>query len=70
MDINTGMDRDRIDGVVRGTRDSLPTVRAIAEIARIVQACNRFAVTTHERSDGDAIGSLLALRHALAPLGK
>ena len=31
---------------------------------------DKFLLTTHERPDGDAVGSLAAMQHVLAALGK
>ncbi len=41
-----------------------------AEIASALQARERWLLTSHARPDGDAMGSLLALRLALSALGK
>ncbi|MGH2951941.1 MAG: DHH family phosphoesterase [Solirubrobacterales bacterium] len=44
-----------------------------AELERVVEALaenDRFLLTTHEGPDGDALGSLLAMHHMLAQLGK
>ncbi len=40
------------------------------QITELVNAHDRFLVTTHENPDGDALGSLVAMRIALAQLGK
>ena len=39
-------------------------------VAEAIRAHERFLLTTHENPDGDALGSLLATRLALAQLGK
>lgn len=41
-----------------------------AEIASVIDSHRSFAVVSHVRPDGDAIGSILALGHALEELGK
>ncbi len=41
-----------------------------AEIGRILRAHNRFAILSHVRPDGDALGSQLALALSLQQLGK
>lgn len=41
-----------------------------AEIGEAIDAHQTFAVVSHVRPDGDAIGSILALGHALEQLGK
>jgi nanoRNase/pAp phosphatase (c-di-AMP/oligoRNAs hydrolase) len=47
---------------------TVPTDRdAVVEALR---RHDRFLVTTHENPDGDALGSLLAMKLALAQLGK
>jgi bifunctional oligoribonuclease and PAP phosphatase NrnA len=49
------------------------TTTTEADIARVAQAireADRFLVTTHENPDGDALGSMLAMRLALEQLGK
>ncbi len=40
------------------------------EIAKRVRGANRVALTTHERPDGDALGSVLAMHRAFTALGK
>jgi bifunctional oligoribonuclease and PAP phosphatase NrnA len=42
----------------------------VAEILRIIRAGERFLVISHERPDGDAIGSVLAFGELLRQLGK
>ncbi|HKB19765.1 MAG TPA: bifunctional oligoribonuclease/PAP phosphatase NrnA [Gaiellaceae bacterium] len=42
----------------------------ITETADAIRAHDRFLVTTHENPDGDALGSLLAMKLALDQLGK
>src|SRR5207253_11011078 len=41
-----------------------------AEIARVLREHNKFAVLSHVRPDGDALGSTLALTLSLKELGK
>ena len=41
-----------------------------AQISRAIEDHDSFAVVSHVRPDGDAIGSILALGHALEQLGK
>src|SRR6266581_7478987 len=48
----------------QGTSDDL---RAVAEALR---SHDRFLIVTHENPDGDALGSLLAMKLALDSLGK
>src|ERR671939_348594 len=40
------------------------------EVLRALRESDRFCLTTHERPDGDAVGSLAALQQVLASLGK
>jgi len=42
----------------------------LGAVLAVIRGHDRFAVTTHENPDGDALGSLLALHLALASLGK
>jgi bifunctional oligoribonuclease and PAP phosphatase NrnA len=42
----------------------------LAQAAEAIRSGERFLVTTHENPDGDALGSMLALRLALDQLGK
>jgi bifunctional oligoribonuclease and PAP phosphatase NrnA len=42
----------------------------LAQIAEAIRGGERFLVTTHENPDGDALGSMLALKLALDQLGK
>jgi bifunctional oligoribonuclease and PAP phosphatase NrnA len=42
----------------------------IDEVAAEIRSADRFLITTHENPDGDALGSLLAMRHMLEQLGK
>src|SRR5436305_2484498 len=46
------------------------TTTDLAAIADAIRTHDRFAVTTHENPDGDALGSLLATQLALTQLGK
>jgi len=40
------------------------------EVLRALRAHDRFCLTTHERPDGDAVGSLAAMQQILSALGK
>ena len=40
------------------------------EIIKLVEANDRFLLTSHQRPDGDSIGSQLALAEGLRILGK
>ena len=40
------------------------------EVLRAIREHERFCLTTHERPDGDAVGSLAAMQQVLAALGK
>lgn len=42
----------------------------LAEVVAELQGAERFVLCTHERPDGDALGSLAAAQHALSSLGK
>ncbi len=46
------------------------TANPIAEICDAILQRQRFVITSHARPDGDAIGSQLAMAHALRQLGK
>src|SRR5881296_1659940 len=46
------------------------TASELAAVADAIRGHERFLVTTHENPDGDALGSLLAAKLALAQLGK
>jgi phosphoesterase RecJ-like protein len=46
------------------------TVSDLDAAVEELRASDRFLLTTHEGPDGDALGSLLALHHALGQLGK
>src|SRR6266516_2121635 len=46
------------------------TTSDLAAVAEALRSHERFAVTTHENPDGDALGSLLAAHLALKQLGK
>ncbi len=46
------------------------TVSDLQAVAEAIRSHQRFAVTTHENPDGDALGSLLAMHLALQQLGK
>ena len=45
-------------------------MKIVQDIAEFIHAHSRFVVTSHERPDGDSIGSQLALAEALEQLGK
>ncbi|HPX12060.1 MAG TPA: hypothetical protein PKW20_07225, partial [Syntrophales bacterium] len=45
-------------------------MRMEEKILEIVRKCRSFLITSHIRLDGDAIGSELALYHALRRMGK
>src|SRR6266516_7754953 len=42
----------------------------VGEVAEALRSHDRFLVVTHENPDGDALGSLLAMKLALDSLGK
>src|ERR687887_2038650 len=46
------------------------TASELTAVADAIRDNERFLVTTHENPDGDALGSLLATKLALAQLGK
>jgi phosphoesterase RecJ-like protein len=46
------------------------TTSDLTAVAEALRSHERFAVTTHENPDGDALGSLLAMQLALEQLGK
>jgi bifunctional oligoribonuclease and PAP phosphatase NrnA len=46
------------------------TTSDLTAVADVLRSHERFAVTTHENPDGDALGSLLAMHLALEQLGK
>src|SRR4029450_6616405 len=46
------------------------TTAALDAVAEAIRSHDRFLVTTHENPDGDALGSLLAMKLALDALGK
>ena len=46
------------------------SLAARAEVLQALRAHERFCLTTHERPDGDAVGSLAAMQGVLAALGK
>src|SRR5437763_14045202 len=46
------------------------TASELASVANAIRDHERFLVTTHENPDGDALGSLLAMKLALDQLGK
>ena len=48
----------------------MPKNATFFEIGKVIEGHDSFAVVSHVRPDGDAIGSILALGHALEQLGK
>ena len=50
-----------------GSNGSLPSRE---EVLRAIRGADRFCLTTHERPDGDAVGSLAAMQQVLSALGK
>src|SRR3954451_4219539 len=50
-----------------GSNGSVPEREAVLGALR---GADRFCLTTHERPDGDAVGSLAAMQQILAALGK
>src|SRR5919201_2438155 len=46
------------------------TASELAAVGDAIRSHERFLVTTHENPDGDALGSLLAMKLALDKLGK
>lgn len=48
----------------------MPDNASFAQIGQVIEEHQSFAVVSHVRPDGDAIGSILALGHALEQLGK
>src|SRR5262247_106488 len=42
----------------------------LVAVAEAIRSHDRFLVTTHENPDGDALGSILAMKLALEQLGK
>jgi bifunctional oligoribonuclease and PAP phosphatase NrnA len=52
---------------VSGSNGALPSRE---EILRAIRGADRFCLTTHERPDGDAVGSLAAMQQVLTALGK
>src|SRR5919202_741242 len=46
------------------------TASELTAVADAIRAHERFLITTHENPDGDALGSLLAMKLALDQLGK
>src|ERR687886_188397 len=49
---------------------SSPQTNDLAAVVEALRSHDRFLLTTHENPDGDALGSLLATKLALAQLGK
>ena len=49
---------------------SSPETNDLAAVVEALRSHDRFLVTTHENPDGDALGSLLAAKLALAQVGK
>src|SRR6202011_2201922 len=54
----------------RGSYDTVMTNSKFEEIGRVLREQQRFAVLSHVRPDGDALGSQLALALSLRHLGK
>jgi phosphoesterase RecJ-like protein len=52
------------------TQTNTTEAAELAEVAAAIRGHDRFLVTTHENPDGDALGSLLAMKLALRELGK
>src|SRR3954454_21393523 len=46
------------------------TTSDLAEVAAAIRSHDRFLLVTHENPDGDALGSILAMKLALDALGK
>jgi phosphoesterase RecJ-like protein len=46
------------------------SAKPVAEICEAILQRHSFVITSHARPDGDAIGSQLAMTHALRGLGK
>jgi phosphoesterase RecJ-like protein len=46
------------------------TTSDVAAVADAIRSHDRFLLVTHENPDGDALGSILALKLALDQLGK
>src|SRR3712207_5768637 len=46
------------------------TTSDLEAVADVIRRHDRFLITTHENPDGDALGSLLAMKLALDELGK
>src|SRR3954467_11266540 len=46
------------------------TTTDLAEVAAAIRSHDRFLLVTHENPDGDALGSILAMKLALDALGK
>src|SRR5919206_399227 len=58
-------------GSAAGAEEAADTVqRSRDEVLRAIREADRFCLTTHERPDGDAVGSLAAMQQVLATLGK
>src|ERR1700731_4301473 len=54
----------------RGSYDTVMTNSKFEEIGRVLREQQRFAILSHVRPDGDALGSQLALALSLKELGK
>jgi phosphoesterase RecJ-like protein len=52
------------------TQTNTTEAAELAEVAAAIRGHDRFLITTHENPDGDALGSLLAMKLALRELGK
>src|SRR4249920_3343646 len=49
---------------------SSPQKNEIEAVADAIRSHDRFLITTHENPDGDALGSIVAMKLALEQLGK
>src|SRR5206468_10999268 len=59
--------RPRGPVLMGGSNGALPSRE---QVLRAIREHDRFCLTTHERPDGDAVGSLAAMQQVLAALGK
>lgn len=64
------MDEEQVRHIVDEKVRTIPAAMEIARIAQAVRNHEDFVVACHERPDGDAVGSLLAVYHTLLPFGK
>src|SRR5919197_526319 len=49
---------------------SSPETSEVRAVAEAIRSNDRFLLVTHENPDGDALGSILGMQHALEQLGK